>query len=209
LEEDDSETLASARAAKPPEYVRILVVPAGEPQTKPRACNYGLAFAFGEYVVIYDAEDHPEPDQLRAAISAFKRAEFERAYVDPKKRPLICVQAALSYFNADANLMTRMFAVEYSQWFDAMLPGLDDLGVPLPLGGTSNHFHAQGLVELGGWDPYNVTEDADLGMRAAAYGYRVSTIESTTWEEACSQTRAWVRQRTRWIKGYMVTSGVN
>lgn len=209
LEEDDLETLAAAKEMHPPEYVRILVVPEGEPQTKPRACNYGLTFANGEFIVIFDAEDHPDPGQLRMAVNEFRRDEFERAFLNSDEQELVCTQAALNYFNADYNVITRMFAVEYSQWFDAMLPGLDDSGIPLPLGGTSNHFRTQQLRELGGWDPYNVTEDADLGLRAAAEGYRVSTIQSVTWEEACSQTKAWIRQRTRWIKGYMITAAVN
>jgi len=209
LEESDEATLTAARAANPPEYVRILVVPSGAPQTKPRACNYGLEFARGEFIVIYDAEDRPDPDQLQVALRLFRRSEFERTYVDPSQQPLICIQAALSYFNADYNVLTRMFATEYSMWFDAMLPGLDGSGIPLPLGGTSNHFHTKALRQIGGWDPYNVTEDADLGLRAAADGYRVKTMRSTTWEEACSQVRPWIRQRTRWIKGYLVTSAVN
>lgn len=209
LEEDDVETLEAARNMKPPEYVRILLVPAGHPQTKPRACNYGLAFANGEFCVIFDAEDHPDPGQLRGAVSEFKRDDFERSYLDKDQQELVCTQAALNYFNADYNVITRMFAVEYSQWFDAMLPGLDDSGIPLPLGGTSNHFRTQELREIGGWDPYNVTEDADLGLRAAADGMRVSTFQSVTWEEACSQTPAWIRQRTRWIKGYLITAAVN
>lgn len=209
LEEDDLDTLAAAKAMRPPEYVRILVVPSGHPQTKPRACNYGLAFAKGEFVVIYDAEDHPDPGQLREAVREFKQDEFERQFIDQDQEELVCTQAALNYFNADYNVITRMFSVEYSQWFDAMLPGLDDSGIPLPLGGTSNHFRTHELRQIGGWDPYNVTEDADLGLRAAADGLRVSTIQSVTWEEACSQTPAWIRQRTRWIKGYMITAAVN
>lgn len=209
LEEDDIETLETARSFRPPEYVRILVVPEGVPQTKPRACNYGLTFANGEFIVIFDAEDHPDPDQLRLAVNEFRKDEFERAYWKPEDKKIVCTQAALNYFNADYNVITRMFAVEYSHWFDAMLPGLDDSGIPLPLGGTSNHFRTQELRDLGGWDPYNVTEDADLGLRAAAEGLRVSTIQSVTWEEACSQTKAWTRQRTRWIKGYMITAAVN
>ncbi|MDD2858691.1 MAG: glycosyltransferase [Candidatus Nanopelagicales bacterium] len=208
LEEDDTATLEAARRARPPEYVRILVVPAGDPQTKPRACNYGMMFARGEFVVIYDAEDRPHPRQLRVAVAAFRKAEFETKYIRAD-RPLICVQASLNYFNADYNLLTRMFAIEYSFWFDAMLPGLDDTGIPLPLGGTSNHFYTQRLREIGNWDPYNVTEDADLGLRSYAEGYRVSVIDSTTWEEACSRTRPWIRQRTRWTKGYLVTTAVN
>jgi glycosyltransferase XagB len=209
LEEDDTETIAAAKRSRPPEYVRILVVPRGEPQTKPRACNYGLTFARGKYVVIYDAEDRPDPGQLRIAIAAFRDDEFDRKYRTTRRKPLICVQAALNYFNADQNVLTRLFAVEYTHWFDSMLPGLERSHIPLPLGGTSNHFVTTLLKEIGAWDPWNVTEDADLGLRAAVEGYRVGVIDSTTWEEACSQVPAWIKQRTRWIKGYMVTAAVN
>ena len=204
-EEVDQDTVEAVKAAQPPEFIRLLVVPAGSPQTKPRACNFGLMFALGEYLVIYDAEDRPEPDQLRRAHAAFLADNR-----DPdQNRPLACVQAALNYFNWDANLLTRMFTLEYSSWFDGMLHGMEYLRLPIPLGGTSNHFRTDRLRELGGWDPYNVTEDADLGMRASAAGYRVGTITSTTWEEACSKVPAWIKQRTRWIKGYMVTAMVD
>lgn len=209
LEEDDVETVAAAKATNPPEYVRLLVVPEGQPKTKPRACNYGLAFARGRYVVIYDAEDRPDADQLRKAMAAFERDRFEREVLGRDQAPLAVVQASLSYFNADYNVLTRMFAVEYAHWFEAMLPGLDSTGIPLPLGGTSNHFDTEVLRRLGAWDPYNVTEDADLGLRAAVDGYRVTVIDSTTGEEACARTGAWIKQRTRWIKGYMITSAVN
>jgi cellulose synthase/poly-beta-1,6-N-acetylglucosamine synthase-like glycosyltransferase len=90
-------------------------------------------------------------------------------------------------------------------WFDFMLPALQRLKMPIPLGGTSNHFIKDKLVELGGWDPYNVTEDADLGIRASAYGYKISMLDSTTLEEAPLSVISWIKQRTRWIKGYMQT----
>lgn len=199
MEEDDLETIAAARAAAPPEMVRFVIIPEGIPKTKPRACNVGLFFARGEYLVIYDAEDRPERGQLRDAVAAFRAASDEVA----------CIQARLNYFNAGENTLTRMFTLEYSFWFDYMLPGLDAMGLPIPLGGTSNHFRTDRLRELGGWDAFNVTEDADLGLRANAEGYRVGVIASTTYEEACSKTWPWVRQRTRWIKGYMQTSLVH
>ena len=122
---------------------------------------------------------------------------------------LACVQARLNYFNAKENVLTRMFTLEYSWWFDYMLPGLDRLKLPIPLGGTSNHFRTSVLRHLGGWDAWNVTEDADLGLRAAAEGYTVGVIPSTTYEEACGRYWPWIRQRTRWIKGYMVTGLVH
>jgi cellulose synthase/poly-beta-1,6-N-acetylglucosamine synthase-like glycosyltransferase len=199
LEADDEETIAAARAARPPATVRLIVVPNAEPRTKPKACNVGLFLARGELLVIYDAEDRPEPDQLRKAVAAFEAAGDRT----------VCVQARLRYWNVRTNLLTRMFGLEYGYWFGAMLPGLDRLRLPIPLGGTSNHFRVDALRRLGGWDPHNVTEDADLGLRAAVEGYRVGVIDSDTDEEACAQVRPWIRQRTRWIKGYMQTALVH
>ncbi len=209
LEADDVETIAVARQLRLPGYVRLIVVPPGHPQTKPRACNYGLAFARGRYVVIFDAEDRPEPQQLRKAAAAFERDSLMRRHHLTNKRPLAVVQASLHYYNADYNVLTRMFAIEYAHWFEAMLPGMDEASLPLPLGGTSNHFDTEILRAMGAWDPYNVTEDADAGLRASLMGYRVAIINSSTGEEACAEVGAWLRQRTRWIKGYMLTAAVN
>lgn len=199
VEAEDHETRQAVLDAEPPAWMRIVIVPPGAPQTKPRACNVGLAIARGEYVVIYDAEDRPDPDQLKKVFTTFERAGTDT----------VCVQAALSYFNADENALTRMFTLEYSYWFDYMLAGLDARNLPIPLGGTSNHFRTELLRELGGWDPYNVTEDADLGIRASAVGYRVSVVNSTTMEEANTSIPNFVRQRSRWIKGYMQTALVH
>lgn len=195
LEEDDPETRAAAAAARPPGNFTFVTLPPGAPQTKPKACNVGLTFARGEFLVIYDAEDRPEPDQLRRAVAAF-RSDGE---------DLICVQAKLNYFNARQNVLTRLFALEYTFWFDLMLHGLEAWRLPIPLGGSSNHFRTEGLRRLGGWDPFNVTEDADLGIRASALGYRVGVISSTTYEEANSAYYNFVRQRSRWLKGYLQT----
>jgi len=195
LEEEDTETYDAVRALRPPANFEIIRVPYSVPKTKPKACNYGLLFARGEYLTIYDAEDVPEKDQLRKVLVAFRKG--------PEN--MICVQAALNYFNATQNLLTRMFTLEYSYWFDYMLPGIEALGMPIPLGGTSNHFRTEMLRLLGGWDPFNVTEDADLGIRASAHRMWVATVNSTTFEEANSRTGNWIRQRSRWIKGYMQT----
>jgi glycosyltransferase XagB len=195
LEEDDTETIAAAEAARPPEHIQIVLVPAGEPRTKPRACNYGLAMARGKFVTIYDAEDHPEPLQLRRAVAAFRGVDERVA----------CLQAKLSYHNPGQNSITRWFTTEYAMWFSQLLPGLIEDSAPLPLGGTSNHFRREVLDEIGGWDAYNVTEDADLGIRLHRAGYRTAVLDSTTFEEANSDFVNWVKQRSRWYKGYMQT----
>ena len=199
LEEDDEVTRTAALAADPPETITFVTVPRGHPQTKPKACNVGLFLARGDLLVIYDAEDRPDPDQLKRAIVAFNRGDDD----------LVCVQAALNYWNADENALTRMFTLEYSFWFDYMLPGLEMHRMPIPLGGTSNHFRTEALRRLGGWDPFNVTEDADLGIRAAAMGKTVGVIDSTTYEEANRAYGNFVRQRSRWIKGYLQTALVH
>ncbi len=199
IEEEDELTRDAFLSANPPPHFRIVTIPKGDPQTKPRACNVGLFFATGDFLVIYDAEDTPDPDQLKKAILAFQRGGEKT----------VCIQASLNYFNADENALTRMFTLEYSYWFDYMLAGLDAADLPIPLGGTSNHFRTSALVELGGWDPYNVTEDADLGIRASALGYRVGVVNSTTMEEANTSIPNFIRQRSRWIKGYMQTSLVH
>jgi glycosyltransferase XagB len=195
LEENDKETLEAAKAEKPPANWRFLVCPKSKPQTKPKALNYGLIFARGEFLTIYDAEDLPEPDQLKKAVAAF------RTHPDN----YICFQAALNYFNKNENFLTRMFTLEYSSWFDCLLPGLFRMDLPIPLGGTSNHFDVKKLRKIGAWDPYNVTEDADLGIRASVEGYKVGIIDSTTYEEANGQLKNWTRQRSRWVKGYLQT----
>ncbi len=195
LEEDDVETIDAARSLQLEPIFEIIVVPASQPKTKPKACNYALNFARGEYLVIYDAEDKPERDQLRKVVAAFQRSAPNTA----------CVQCRLNYFNARENWLTRMFTLDYSLWFDLMLPGLQKIGAPIPLGGTSNHFRIDVLRELNAWDPFNVTEDADLGIRLAQKGYRVGVIDSTTFEEANCDAGNWIRQRSRWIKGYMMT----
>ncbi|MEM9262147.1 MAG: glycosyltransferase family 2 protein [Pseudomonadota bacterium] len=195
IEEEDEATIAAAESLHLFEKWDVVTVPPSHPQTKPKACNYALAFAKGELTVIYDAEDEPEPDQLRKAAAVFASDDDN----------LICVQARLNFYNAHENWLTRLFALEYALWFDNLLPALIDLGAPIPLGGTSNFFRTQKLMEIGAWDPFNVTEDADLGLRIARKGYTVKIIDSTTFEEANCRLINWIRQRSRWMKGYLQT----
>jgi len=195
LEEDDEATLSAARALTLPPGFRVTEIPKSFPRTKPKACNIGLHRARGLYLVIYDAEDLPEKDQLKKAVLAFEAS--------PEK--VVCVQSRLNYYNPHQNVLTRWFTAEYSAWFDLQLPGLAALGAVIPLGGTSNHFKTRVLQDLMGWDAYNVTEDCDLGVRLGRAGYMTRMLETTTWEEACSDLRFWIRQRTRWQKGYIQT----
>ncbi|HYL38600.1 MAG TPA: glycosyltransferase family 2 protein [Bryobacteraceae bacterium] len=199
LEEGDAQTIEAAKALALDATFEIVRVPPSFPKTKPKACNYALNLARGKYLTIYDAEDKPQADQLKKAVVAFRKLGEGTA----------CVQARLNYFNAEENWLTRMFTLEYSLWFDMFLPALDRLRVPIPLGGTSNHFDLTKLRQVSAWDPFNVTEDADLGLRFAALGYRVGVINSVTFEEANSRLGNWIRQRSRWIKGYIQTWLVN
>lgn len=195
LEEDDLETQEAAKSSNIPEYIKALVVPHSFPKTKPKACNYGLQHATGDFVVIYDAEDVPDADQLKKAYMGFQKSPHTIA----------CLQAKLNYFNPKQNVLTRLFTAEYSLWFDVVLPGYQSLNTAIPLGGTSNHFRTEILRELHGWDAFNVTEDCDLGARLFKKGYRTALIDSTTLEEANSKLGNWLRQRSRWMKGYMQT----
>ncbi|MDE1146275.1 MAG: glycosyltransferase family 2 protein [Azospirillaceae bacterium] len=195
LEAGDHDTINAAKGLGLEGVFEIIRVPASKPQTKPKACNYALNFSRGDFLVIFDAEDQPEPDQLKKVIVAFEKSGPKTA----------CIQCRLNYFNASENWLTRMFTLDYSLWFDFMLPGLERLRIPIPLGGTSNHFRMDVLRSLRAWDPFNVTEDADLGVRLTQKGYRVGVVNSTTFEEANCSIPNWIRQRSRWIKGYMQT----
>ncbi|WP_354699842.1 hypothetical protein DSM112329_00100 [Paraconexibacter sp. AEG42_29] len=195
LEEDDDETLPAIEKLNLPPHFRVVIVPDALPKTKPKACNYGLLMARGDITVIYDAEDEPDPDQLKKVVVAFKQS-------DPAT---VCIQCKLNYYNRTQNLLTRWFTTEYSMWFDVFLPGLDAQDAPIPLGGTSNHFITDELRRLGAWDPHNVAEDADLGIRLNKAGWRTAVVDSTTYEEANPDLHNWIRQRSRWVKGYLQT----
>ncbi|WP_199253518.1 glycosyltransferase [Mycolicibacterium mengxianglii] len=195
LEADDEATIAAACATTGSDAITIVAVPPAQPRTKPKACNYGLHFSDGDIVTIYDAEDLPEPLQLRRVVAAFGQLPEDVA----------CVQAKLAYRNERQNLLTAWFTAEYALWFGYLLPGMMARNSPIPLGGTSNHLRREVLRRIGGWDPFNVTEDADLGLRLAGYGYRTAVVDSVTLEEANSDLVNWVRQRSRWYKGYLQT----
>ncbi|MGW0036246.1 glycosyltransferase [Gordonia sp. NPDC003376] len=197
LEEDDEPTIVAARAMEDEGgVVTVVLTPPAQPRTKPKACNYGLHFATGDIVTIFDAEDKPDPLQLRRAVWVFDNVGDET---------VVCVQGKLSFHNAHDNLLTRWFTADYGIWFGFLLPGMMVSRAPIPLGGTSNHFRRDVLDAIGAWDPFNVTEDADLGVRISDHGYRTVVLDSVTMEEANVDAINWVRQRSRWYKGYMQT----
>ncbi|WP_431237667.1 glycosyltransferase [Mycolicibacterium aichiense] len=196
LEEDDQETIAAFQAQRV-HNVNLVVVPPTLPRTKPKACNYAMELPSerSEYVTIFDADDIPDPLQLRKAAYTFANAPDDVA----------ALQGTLSYYNSEQNLLTRWFSIEYDQWFSYVLPALSEANCVIPLGGSSNHIKTALLWEVGGWDPYNVTEDADLGIRLARRGYRTLMLDSVTAEEANADWLNWLRQRSRWYKGYLQT----
>ena len=195
LEEGDAATRAAVAGAALPPWIGALVLPAGGPRTKPRALNLALDFCEGDIVGILDAEDRPDPGQFRAVAEHLRNAPPEVA----------CVQCQLAWFNARENWISRCFQIEYAIWFDVLLHGWQRLGLPIPLGGTSVYFRRSALRDLDGWDAHNVTEDADLGMRLVRRGLRTEVIDSTTEEEANCRIMPWIRQRSRWLKGYLLT----
>ena len=200
LEPNDLATRAAIARLGPMPHVQILIAPSTGPQTKPKALNCALPFARGSFTAVFDAEDRPDPGQLRAALDAFRSHDADVA----------CAQASLCIDNNNKDSwLSRTFAAEYAGQFDVFLPGLAAMRMPLPLGGSSNHFRTAVLREVGGWDAWNVTEDADLGFRLARFGYRSVTFDSTTDEEAPIRFKAWLGQRSRWMKGWMKTWGVH
>ncbi|MCB1420825.1 MAG: glycosyltransferase [Notoacmeibacter sp.] len=192
-EEDDQATIEAVRAHALGSTVEIIEVPSGGPRTKPNALAYALQLCSGDLIVLYDAEDRPHPDQLLEAWSVFNASD----------ESLACLQAPLVITNGAANRLAGMFAHEYAGLFRGLLPWLARHHLVMPLGGTSNHFRRKSLEDVLGWDPYNVTEDADLGLRLARLGYECATITRPTLEEAPDELSVWLGQRTRWMKGWM------
>jgi cellulose synthase/poly-beta-1,6-N-acetylglucosamine synthase-like glycosyltransferase len=214
MEEKDEETLGEAKklglfgaptkcvegipAEDYREFLEIfepVVIPVADITTKPRACNYGLLRAKGKYCVIFDAEDNPDEDQVKKAAVAFSQLPED----------IVCLQSKLNFYNANENVLSGWFSIEYSYWYDYYLEGLDRVDVPIPLGGTSNHFRVTQLRDLGGWDPYNMTEDADIGIRLSRRKLRTAMLDSYTYEEATIKLGSWIRQRSRWYKGHTQT----
>ena len=195
VEADDEQTLLAIERADPPDWFETIPVPPGEPRTKPKALNYGLDFASGDLIAVFDAEDRPSPNQARAAAAAF----------DYGPANLAVVQAPLLIHNGHDAWMSQQFEVEYAIHFRIWLPFLARLRLPLALGGTSNYFRADKLRRAGGWDAWNVTEDADLGLRLARFGGSAAMISEPTWEEAPADLGVWMNQRTRWMKGHLQT----
>lgn len=195
LEDDDTLTRTALAATPLPHWAQVIAVPRGTLRTKPRALNYALSFARGSIIGIYDAEDMPAPDHLKRVVGHF-------ATVGPD---VGCVQGVLDYFNPRANWLARCFTLEYASWFRVILPGLAQMGLVVPLGGTTLFIRRHAIEVVGGWDAHNVTEDADLGLRLARHGFRTDVIGIVTEEEANARLWPWVRQRSRWLKGYAIT----
>lgn len=194
-EADDLETITALEGLSLAPHFEIVRVPPCQPRTKPKALSYALGAARGDFLVIYDAEDRPHPKQLREAFNRFRDGPDE----------LACLQAPLVITNGGQSCLSAIFALEYSALFRALLPMLAELKMPLPLGGTSNHFRTAALRDVGGWDPFNVTEDADLGIRLYRHGYRAGTLQLSTLEDAPTEPHIWLGQRTRWYKGWLQT----
>jgi glycosyltransferase XagB len=199
VEEEDHLTRSALSGADLPPWMRVVVVPDGPLKTKPRALNFGLDMCRGSIIGVYDAEDAPEPDQIRKVVNRFYQRDSSVA----------CLQGVLDFYNPETNWLSRCFTLEYAAWFRIILPGLQRLGLAIPLGGTTLFFRREALEQLGGWDSHNVTEDADLGMRLARHGYRTELLDTTTYEEANCRALPWIRQRSRWLKGYMMTWAVH
>ena len=195
IEEDDDETWAAFADLHLPNHFDCVSIPNEGPRTKPKALNYALAYVSSDLVVIYDAEDRPAPRQLKEAARRMMAAGDD----------LACLQGRLAIDNGHSSWLSHQFSIEYSALFDGLLPFLAKAGLPVPLGGTSNHFRTPILKKVGGWDPYNVTEDADLGLRLFRFGYRIEMLRSDTQEEAPERYGSWLKQRTRWFKGWMKT----
>lgn len=195
VEAEDALTRNALARTELPGWMRVVVVPDGSVKTKPRALNYALDHCRGSIVGVYDAEDAPEPDQIQKVVERFHRCGSE----------VVCLQGILDYYNPRTNWLARCFTIEYASWFRMFLPGIARMGLAIPLGGTTLFFRRQALEELGAWDAQNVTEDADLGLRIFRHGMRTELIETTTYEEANCRAVPWIKQRSRWIKGYMMT----
>lgn len=195
VEEHDHSTRAALAAQELPRWMRVILVPDAPLKTKPRALNYAMLFARGAILGVYDAEDAPEPDQIHRVVACFEEGPPN----------LACVQGVLDFYNARTNWLSRCFTIEYATWFRIILPGMQRLRLAVPLGGTTLFFRRDILEALGGWDAHNVTEDADLGIRLARHGYYTHLLDTVTQEEANCRVVPWIKQRSRWLKGYAVT----
>lgn len=195
VEENDDQTRAALAKLTLPRWVRVIPVPDAKLKTKPRALNFAMMFARGSIVGVYDAEDAPEADQIHRVVARFNNGPAN----------LACVQGVLDFYNPTVNWLSRCFTIEYATWFRVVLPGMQRLKLAVPLGGTTLFFRRDVLEELGGWDAHNVTEDADLGIRLARHGYVTHLLSTVTFEEANCHVLPWIKQRSRWLKGYAIT----
>jgi cellulose synthase/poly-beta-1,6-N-acetylglucosamine synthase-like glycosyltransferase len=198
LIDQDDDYLEEALNLELPNHFRIISASVGFPFTKPKVTNLGLALTDAKYGVIYDSEDRPDRNQLMDVVSEFNQDS-----------DLVCVQCRLHYTNKKNNLLTRFFNLEYLNWFGLTIHGLSKAQLSdypvIPLGGTSNHYDLEVLKSMGGHDAYNITEDAALGVHFALENKKIKTINSVTEELAVDELWTWIKQRTRWNLGHLIT----
>ena len=195
LEEDDNQTREVLNKVILPKWVTPVWCPYFQPRTKPKACNIATLFAEGEFVVIYDAEDIPDSNQLLLAVQEFK-----------KNKNIDILQGCLSFYNYSENLLTECFNLEYSVWFRIIMQSFSLFGITIPLGGTTNHIRFNFLKKHSFWDSYNVTEDLELSIVACKYKNKIKFLNSDTKEWCVIDLKSWFKQRTRWLKGYFIAT---
>lgn len=198
LESTDTETAKAFIDMHPPAHFKALLSPDVEPKTKPKAMNVAFKEARGDVLVIFDAEVLPERDQIKRAVATFKRFP-EAKYLHTR----------MDVYNAEENWITKLYTAEFCYFYHYLMPGLIESKYPVPISGHSTYFRKEVIEKVGAWDAYNVAEDCDIGIRIYRKGFGSGAmLDSHTWEQSTTTIPTWVRQRTRWIQGFIQTSMV-
>ncbi len=195
VESTDTLTKKSIETSIIPDGFEVMEIPTLPPFTKGRAIQRALLVAKGKYITIYDAESRPEPNQVIKAVEILE-----------KEKGKTCLQSIIRIENAKENEITSFFASEFWDWYDKRMVNLHKRGIPFGLGGNSFFLATETLKEVGGWDPFNVTEDAELTVRLIKNNVDIKLMNSITHEACPSTMKNWIKQRTRWSKGLLTTS---